>query len=97
MNPVSSSLLYFANPLRIGLFFLGALTVKILYFVSQYIKARKQFPGPAVANFWTGNLTETLTEDIHERWRRWHREFGPVYQTVCNFASIFFYMSMLTK
>lgn len=83
MSGITSYVTEFASPLSLCLVVVGALAVKVLFFVFEYVKARRQFPGPPVANFWTGNLTETLTEDVHEKWRRWHREFGPVYQTVC--------------
>ena len=72
----------YVKPSKLILCALAALAIKLVLFAHGYIKARRQFPGPPVASIWSGNLAETMTEDVHERWRRWHREFGPVYQTV---------------
>ena len=48
----------------------------------SYFKARRQFPGPPVTSIWFGNLSETMADDIHDKWRAWHRRYGPIYQTV---------------
>ena len=32
-----------------------------------YQRARKQFPGPPIKSFWTGNLHQTLADDVHEK------------------------------
>ena len=53
-----------------------------LRFIKWYFKALRQFPGPPVRSFWTGNLDQTMTDDIHEKWRTWHVQYGPVFQTV---------------
>ncbi|KIP07170.1 hypothetical protein PHLGIDRAFT_118327 [Phlebiopsis gigantea 11061_1 CR5-6] len=71
----------FVKPTSLLLCALIGLAIKLVLFVHEYVKARRQFPGPPVASIWSGNLAETMKEDVHERWRRWHREFGPVYQT----------------
>ncbi|EJD00090.1 cytochrome P450 46A1 [Fomitiporia mediterranea MF3/22] len=52
----------------------------VLFFVS-YLRARRQFPGPPISSIWSGNLSETMTDDVHEKWRAWHRTYGPVFQT----------------
>lgn len=56
----------------------------ILRFIYRYMKAVKQFPGPPVKSFWKGNLDQTMADDIHEKWRRWHNQYGPIFQTVSN-------------
>ncbi|KAB2571925.1 cytochrome P450 46A1 [Lasiodiplodia theobromae] len=62
-----------------GLVALGVfLAVRFLY---RYRKALRQFPGPPVKSFWTGNLDQTMADDIHEKWRRWHIQYGSVFQT----------------
>ncbi|KAG9217789.1 hypothetical protein CCMSSC00406_0003522 [Pleurotus cornucopiae] len=55
--------------------------LKVILFCVNYLKARQQFPGPPVASIWSGNLLDTMNDDVHERWRDWHRQYGPVYQT----------------
>lgn len=35
-------------------------------FICFYVKARYQFPGPPVKNFWIGNLDQTMADDVHE-------------------------------
>ncbi|KAL1639396.1 hypothetical protein SLS58_007977 [Diplodia intermedia] len=54
------------------------LAVRFLY---RYRKALRQFPGPPVKSFWTGNLDQTMADDIHEKWRRWHIQHGSIFQT----------------
>lgn len=47
-----------------------------LRFLHGYRRARKQFPGPPIKSFWTGNLDQTLANDVHEKvclWVRSHR------------------------
>lgn len=60
----------------------GILFLKLALFLVAYFKARRQFPGPPIASILSGNLPDTMTDDIHEKWRSWHRTYGPVYQTV---------------
>lgn len=60
--------------------------VYVARFFVRYLQARRQFPGPPVTNIWSGNLTELMTDTVHEKWRQWHREHGPVYQTVSSFS-----------
>lgn len=36
-------------------------------FVYLYIRARYEFPGPPVKNFWTGNLDQTMADNVHEK------------------------------
>jgi hypothetical protein len=50
-----------------------------LRFFHRYRKALKQF-------FWAGNLDQTMADDIHEKWRRWHVQYGSVFQTVSQSA-----------
>jgi hypothetical protein len=57
-----------------------------LRFFHRYRKALKQFPGPPVKSFWAGNLDQTMADDIHEKWRRWHVQYGSVFQTVSQSA-----------
>ena len=57
-------------------------------FFVRYLQARRQFPGPPVTNIWSGNLAELMTDNVHEKWRQWHREHGPVYQTVSSIPII---------
>jgi hypothetical protein len=45
---------------------LPALAV-LFRFIYQYRKARAQFPGPPVKNFWVGNLDQTMADDVHEK------------------------------
>ncbi|EKM51452.1 uncharacterized protein PHACADRAFT_152212 [Phanerochaete carnosa HHB-10118-sp] len=70
------------SPARVVLCASALLIARVVLFVYAYIKARRQFPGPPVTNIWKGNLDETMTEDVHDKWRRWHRQYGPIYQTV---------------
>ncbi|KAI1507754.1 CypX, Cytochrome P450 [Pyrenophora tritici-repentis] len=53
----------------------------IMRFIYWYLKASKQFPGPPVKSFLQGNLDQTMTDDIHEKWRAWHIQYGPIFQT----------------
>ncbi|KAL9126809.1 MAG: hypothetical protein Q9217_004204 [Psora testacea] len=50
-------------------------------FTCVYIRARHEFPGPPVKNFWTGNLDQTMADNVHEKWLQWNREYGHVFQT----------------
>lgn len=36
-------------------------------FTYVYIRARYEFPGPPVKNFWTGNLDQTMADNVHEK------------------------------
>ncbi|KAL9599267.1 MAG: hypothetical protein Q9219_003969 [cf. Caloplaca sp. 3 TL-2023] len=59
-----------------------ALPIIILVrFVYAYVRARYEFPGPPVKNFWTGNLDQTMADNVHEKWLQWNREYGHVFQT----------------
>lgn len=40
------------------------LMVRLVYI---YVRARYEFPGPPVKNFWTGNLDQTMADDVHEK------------------------------
>ncbi|KAI2488236.1 CypX Cytochrome P450 [Pyrenophora tritici-repentis] len=53
----------------------------IMRFIYWYLKASKQFLGPPVKSFLQGNLDQTMTDDIHEKWRAWHIQYGPIFQT----------------
>ncbi|OCB90319.1 cytochrome P450 46A1 [Sanghuangporus baumii] len=81
---MSNSLLTFQRllqpPQLVFCLFLLLLARFTLFFVS-YLKARRQFPGPPVSSMWFGNLSETMSDDIHDKWRAWHRKYGPIYQT----------------
>lgn len=39
----------------------------LLRSVFFYVKARSQFPGPPIRNFWVGNLDQTMANDVHEK------------------------------
>lgn len=54
----------------------------VMRFIYWYLKASKQFPGPPVKSLWQGNLEEIMTDDVHEKWRLWHNQYGPIFQTV---------------
>lgn len=41
--------------------------ITIVRFVLGYIRARCEFPGPPVKNFWTGNLDHTMADNVHEK------------------------------
>ena len=41
--------------------------ITIVRFVLGYIRARCEFPGPPVNNFWTGNLDQTMADNVHEK------------------------------
>jgi hypothetical protein len=41
--------------------------IAIVRFVLVYIRARCEFPGPPVKNFWTGNLDHTMADNVHEK------------------------------
>jgi hypothetical protein len=41
--------------------------VLLCRFVQSHAKARAQFPGPPVKNFWMGNLHETMADNVHEK------------------------------
>ncbi|TLD37843.1 cytochrome P450 46A1 [Venturia nashicola] len=56
--------------------------IAVLRGVLRSFRIRRQFPGPPVNSFWKGNLDETLADDVHEKWRLWHRVHGPVFQTM---------------
>ena len=72
-------------------------------FLHIYLRARSQFPGPPVKDFWTGNLDQTMADDVHEKvrhsndaynyfltmeqWLQWNREYGHIFQTVSIFIS----------
>ena len=58
---------YFPTLIGITLGFIVALVT--LRFLTSYQKARKQFPGPPIKNFWTGNLDQTLADNVHEKVR----------------------------
>ena len=56
--------------------------LRIAKFFADYWSARAQFPSPPISSIFRGNLPELMVDNVHERWRQWHRELGPVYQTV---------------
>lgn len=56
--------------------------LRIVKFFADYRAARRQFPSPPISSIWRGNLPELLVDNVHDRWRQWHNELGPVYQTV---------------
>lgn len=61
----------------------GVLGIVLLArFMYTYRKALKQFPGPPIKSFWTGNLDQTMADDVHDKWRRWHIQYGSIFQTV---------------
>lgn len=39
----------------------------VFRFVHFYVRARSQFPGPPVKNFWVGNLDQTMANNVHEK------------------------------
>lgn len=41
--------------------------ILLLRFIYFYVRARNQFPGPPVKNFWTGNLDQTMADNVHEK------------------------------
>ena len=41
--------------------------VALVPFTYLYVRARYQFPGPPVKNFWTGNLDQTMADNVHEK------------------------------
>lgn len=41
--------------------------IMIVRFIYLYIRARYEFPGPPVKNFWTGNLDQTMADNVHEK------------------------------
>ncbi len=47
----------------------AAVVLVLVLYVSmyEYYRARRQFPGPPVDSFWTGNLRETMMPDVHEK------------------------------
>lgn len=53
----------------------------MLRFICFYLRARSQFPGPPVKNFWIGNLDQTMANNVDEKWLQWNREYGHVFQT----------------
>lgn len=55
------------NAIRIvvGFGLLG--TVSTIRFAISYAKARAQFPGPPVKNFWIGNLNDTMSDEVHKK------------------------------
>ncbi|KAL8984153.1 MAG: hypothetical protein Q9205_001795 [Flavoplaca limonia] len=55
--------------------------IAVARFIYIYVRARLQFPGPPVKNFWTGNLDQTMADNVHEKWLQWNREYGHVFQT----------------
>lgn len=73
----------YGSPLLKAFVALGVLVVVLLArFMYTYRKALKQFPGPPIKSFWTGNLDQTMADDVHEKWRNWHNQYGPIFQTV---------------
>ncbi|KAL8659388.1 MAG: hypothetical protein Q9226_000464 [Calogaya cf. arnoldii] len=42
--------------------------IVLVTFIYRYVRARCQFPGPPVKNFWTGNLDQTMADNVHEKW-----------------------------
>ena len=48
----------------------AALAITLLFLsrlIWKYVKARLQFPGPAVQKPWIGNLDQTMADDVHEK------------------------------
>lgn len=41
--------------------------IKTIHFIYVYIRARYEFPGPPVKNFWIGNLDQTMADNVHEK------------------------------
>lgn len=41
--------------------------VVVVRFINIYMRARNEFPGPPVKNFWTGNLDQTMADNVHEK------------------------------
>lgn len=39
----------------------------IVRFIYNYMRARNEFPGPPMKNFWTGNLDQTMADNVHEK------------------------------
>lgn len=60
---------------------IALLMIMVVRFMYVYIRARYEFPGPPVKNFWTGNLDQTMADNVHEKWLQWNREYGHVFQT----------------
>ncbi|KAF3761346.1 cytochrome P450 [Cryphonectria parasitica EP155] len=69
------------KPREVLLILAAHLAVLTIWWIKQYWAARLQFPGPTVKNVWTGNLDQTMMPDIHKKWRTWHRQYGPIFQT----------------
>ena len=83
LSIVSHSASPYGPPLLKAFVALGVLGIVLLArFVYTYRKALRQFPGPPVESFWTGNLDQTMADDVHEKWRKWHVQYGYIFQTV---------------
>ncbi len=52
---------------RVSLAVLSVLSSLLLRFLYIYFKARSQFPGPPVKNFWVGNLDQTVADNVNEK------------------------------
>lgn len=67
------------SPTIIGIALVSIVVLVILRFLNSYQKAREQFPGPPIKSFWTGNLDQTLADDVHEKVRHsmWYTRGSP--------------------
>ncbi|THG99701.1 hypothetical protein EW026_g2692 [Hermanssonia centrifuga] len=66
---------------HLTIFLTVSLLAAAVRFFCRYWCARRQLPGPPVRNIWSGNLQESMADNVHENWRRWHRQYGPIFQT----------------
>lgn len=41
--------------------------IAVVRFTYVYVRARYEFPGPPVKNFWIGNLDQTMADNVHEK------------------------------
>ena len=83
LSIVSHSASPYGLPLLNAFVALGVLVIVLsARFMYTYRKALKQFPGPPIKSFWTGNLDQTMADDVHDKWRRWHIQYGSIFQTV---------------
>lgn len=59
----------------------------VLRFIVSYTRARRQFPGPPVKNWFVGNLGETMANDVHEKVTSHDTIYFLLINAVDNFSS----------
>ena len=56
----------------------------LIYQIFKYSSYRITFPGPK-GSWLNGNINELLSDNAHEYWLKWNREYGQIFQVYSSF------------